>query len=245
MRRTGSSDDFIVGRNAALIYLKLGLSSDTKTYNTDFYFNDNASERLDKGYDAALWRITAPEFSIYSHLVQDNVGQPIALQTLNPMNLTDISIPLGVNANQGEQIRFSIAESTLPATVNVYLEDVLTNTSTLLNTSDYVITPNTVVSGTGRFFLRLSEDALSINADNLNNFNIFTNISNKELVVNGQLLEATTLELYDIQGRNVIVKELDHTTLENRVDVTNLSEGIYVVKVHNSTQLKSQKVIIK
>ena len=122
MQTTGTTDDFIAGRNAdlELIYLKIGLSSNTSTYNTDVYFNVNASESLDKGYDADLWGSVVPEFSIYSHLVQDNTGKPIALQTLNATSLSNVSIPLGVHANLGEQITFSISETTLPATVNVF-----------------------------------------------------------------------------------------------------------------------------
>ncbi|NRD20719.1 hypothetical protein HNV08_11725 [Winogradskyella eckloniae] len=44
MQTTGTNDDFILGRSTALIYLKLALSSSTKSYNTEFYFNDNASQ---------------------------------------------------------------------------------------------------------------------------------------------------------------------------------------------------------
>ena len=245
MQSTGDSDDFIAGRNAELIYIKLGLSSNTNTYSTDVYFNANASQGLDKGYDAALWGTDAPEFSIYSHLVQDNVGKPIALQTLNATDLTEVSIPLGVNANQGEQITFSIAEMTLPASVNVYLDDVVANTTTLLNNSDYIITPTTNLSGTGRFFLRTSDDALSTIDNNQDTLNIFALNSSKEVVVTGQLQNTTTLELYDIQGRKVLATPLDNSVLENRIDVSSLSGGVYVVNIKNNTQQKTQKVIIK
>ncbi|WCO00739.1 T9SS type A sorting domain-containing protein [Psychroserpens ponticola] len=245
MQTTGDSDDFIAGRNAELVYLKLGLSSNTKSYNTDVYFNTNASQGLDKGYDAALWGTEAPEFSIYSHLLQDNVGKPIALQTLNATDLTEISIPLGVNANQGEQITFSISETTLPESVNVYLDDVVANTTTILNSGDYIITPATNLSGTGRFFLRTSEDALSTVDSSFDALNIFALHTSKELVVTGQLQSTTTLEVYDIQGRNVLSKTLDNSVLENRIDVSNLSGGVYVVSVKNNTQQKTQKVVFK
>jgi hypothetical protein len=245
MRSTGNGDDFIVGRNVELIYLKLNLSSETNTYKTEFYFNTNASEGLDQGYDAEMFEGTNSEFSLYSHLLQDNEGKPIALQTLNSTNITNVSIPLGVNASQGEQITFSINESTLPNTVNVYLDDVLTNTTTLLNTSDYIITPATNASGTGRFFLRTSEDALSTIDYNLETLNIFALNSSKEVVVSGLLQESTNLELYDIQGRVVFTRALDVTALENRVDVSSLSSGVYVIRVNNNVQSKTQKVILK
>ncbi|WP_040251567.1 T9SS type A sorting domain-containing protein [Psychroserpens mesophilus] len=245
MQTNGASDDFIAGRNAELIYLKLGLSSSFNNYNTEFYFNENSSEGLDKGYDAALWGATAPEFSIYSHLVQDNTGKPIGLQTLNPSDLSNVSIPLGVNASQGEQITFAIIDSSLPASVNVYLDDDVANTSTLLNTGDYVITPATALSGTGRFFLRTTEDALSTISNNSEVLNIFALNSSKELVVSGQISDATILNLYDIQGRKVLSIILDATILNNRVDVSGLSGGIYVVNISNGSKQLSQKVIIK
>lgn len=245
MRSTGSGDDFIIGRNAELIYVKLNASTTSKTYKTEFYFNANATEGFDFGYDAKVWGDSTPDFAIYSHLVEDNTGHAIALQTLDVANLSDITIPLGVHANQGEQLTFSIADMTLPASVFVYLEDVVTNTVTLLNTTDYIITPTTDLSGTGRFFLRTSDGALSTIETDLDALNIFALHTSKELVVNGQLQDNTTLALYDIQGRQVFSTELDAALVQNRMDVSNLSAGVYVVQLQNSTQQTSQKVIIK
>ena len=245
MRRTGNSDDFILGRNEGLVYLMLQLSSSTETYKTDFYFNSNATLGLDPGYDATLWGGNAPSFSIYSHLVDGNTGAAMAIQTLGSTDIMDVTIPLGVNANQGEQLTFSISEMSLPESVNVYLDDTVTNISTLLNSNDYVITPSVDLVGTGRFYLRMSEDALSITENTLDQLNIYTLKDAKQLVVNGQLQENTTLNLYDIQGRQVLSTELDSTSLENRIDVSQLSGGVYVVNVQNDTQQKSQKVIIR
>ncbi|MEY8847334.1 choice-of-anchor J domain-containing protein, partial [Psychroserpens sp. XS_ASV72] len=139
IRSTGTSDDFIVGRNAQLTYMILDINTSNKSFSTDFYFTPNASQGFDLGYDAAVWGDGAPEFAVYSHLVQDNTGVAMALQALNGSDLADVTIPLGVNANQGEQLTFSISDSTLPASVEVYLEDTVANTLTLLNDSDYVI----------------------------------------------------------------------------------------------------------
>jgi hypothetical protein len=244
MRRTGSSDDFIVGRNPSLTYLILNVRANSKSYNTDFYFNANATQGFDLGYDAGLWGSTAPDFALYSHLVQDNTGTPMALQALSQTDLNDVIIPLGVNANQGEQITFSIEDMTLPASVNVYLEDVVTNTITLLNDSDYVMTPNTALSGTGRFFLRTSEDALSTIENSFDKLDIFTLKASDELVVSGQLLENSTLSLYDIQGRLVLTTTLDSTLLQNRLDVSKFNSGVYVVTVKNNGKEKTKKVII-
>ena len=223
----------------------LQLSSSTETYKTDFYFNSNATLGLDPGYDATLWGGNAPSFSIYSHLVDGDMGDAMAIQTLGSTDIMDVTIPLGVNANQGEQITFSILESSLPANVKVYLDDTVANTSTLLNNSDYVITPTTDLSGTGRFFLRISEDALSTIENSLDSIDIFTLKSSDELVVSGQLLDDTMLDLYDIQGRKVMTVELDSALLQNRINVSSINAGIYLATVRNNSQEKTKKVVIE
>jgi hypothetical protein len=243
MRSAGTTDDFIVGRNSELTFLKLKLNSTTNTYSTDFYFNSNASSGFDLGYDAANFG-TIPDFAIYSQLVENNIGDAIALQTLNASDVLDITIPLGVNAIQGEQITFSIADSTLPTSINVYLIDVVANTSTLLNNSDYIFTPTTALSGTGRFFLRTSENALSITNNSLDTLTVFALHTSNEIVVRGSLEINTVLNLYDIQGRTVITTELDTTSFENRIDVTALGSGVYIIHLDNKTHQKTQKIVI-
>ena len=246
MRSTGSSDDFIAGRNAELIYVKLKASTASDTFGTEIYFNNNASLGFDLGYDAELWSSTTPDFSLYSHLIQDNAGKSMALQTLSSTDLNDVTIPLGVNANLGEQLTFSIADMTLPATVKVYLEDVVANTVTLLNNSDYVITPTTALSGTGRFFLRTSQDALSNVEYSIDKLDIFTLKASDELVVNGQLSDSNNaiLNLFDIQGRLVLTTELDNTSLQNRINVSSINAGVYIVTVQDNGHEKTKKVII-
>jgi hypothetical protein len=253
MRRTGpvlvngdEGDDFILGRNAsAPLFLKLNASTADKNYKTQFYFNENASLGGDHGYDGRVLG-TPPNFALYSHLVQDNTGLPMALQALHPSDLVETTvIPLGVNANQGEQLTFSILESTLPDTIEVYLEDTLTNTFTLLNSGDYTLTPNVALNGTGRFYLRFGEGALSTTETTLADLNIFTNQNDKTIVIAGQLLEPTTASVYDIQGRLVNTTALATTSRTQSIDVSNLSSGVYVVQLTNRTQNKTQKVIIR
>lgn len=244
MRSTGNSDDFIQGRTAELIYIKLGLSSNDNTARTDFYFNPNASQGLDVGYDAKTFYDATSQFNLYSHLVQDNEGESMALQALNASDVADVSIPLGVHTNQGEQITFSITDSTLPEGVNVYLEDVVKNTITLLNTSDYVITPNSDLLGTGRFFLRFSEDALSTSANSFEDIQIYATKSPRALFVKGQLSSDTNINIYDIQGRLISNTILDHNNTSHQIDLSNVISGIYLVTLDNGVQQRSVKVII-
>lgn len=246
MRATGITDDFIVGRGAdAILNLELKITSLSDIFVTDFYFNENASLGLDPGYDAAIIG-SAPNFALYSHLVEENTGSPFAIQAIGVSDLMNTTIALGVNANSDEQLVFTISESTLNNTVEIYLEDTLNNTSTLLNTSDYIITPSTNLNGTGRFYIRITDSTLSTPENSLDDLSIYSNNYDKTVVITGQLFEASTAKIYDIQGRVVSNTAL----LQNRnssqtIDVSSLNAGIYVVQITNGTQSKTQKIIIR
>ncbi|MEF3077583.1 T9SS type A sorting domain-containing protein [Winogradskyella poriferorum] len=246
MRTTGSSDDFIAGRNSSsLTFLELNASTANNNYNTEFYFNSNASQGLDSGYDAVIWGGSAPSFAIYSHLVQDNTGLPIALQALSDTDYTNVTIPLGVNANQGEQLTFSISETTLPNTVNVYLEDNLSNTFTLLNTSDYILTPNTNLMGTGRFYIHFTNTTLSTTENVFDSLTIYADQTNRSIYIAGEVSENTVAKVYDIQGRLISSKTLTTNLRLQSIDVNNINPGVYIVELSNTSQNKTQKVILK
>ncbi|WP_431110103.1 T9SS type A sorting domain-containing protein [Winogradskyella poriferorum] len=246
MRTTGTSDDFIAGRNNdPLTFIELKAFTANNDYSTEFYFDADASQGLDPGYDAVIWGGSAPSFALYSHLVQDNTGLPIALQALSDTDYNNVIIPLGVNANMSEQLTFSIVENTLPASIEVYLDDTLTSTSTLLNASDYVLTPSEDLNGTGRFYLRFSNSALSITNAIFEGVSIYTHQSNKTVTIAGQLTEGTSANVYDIQGRLVASKTLASNTTLQTIDVSNLNTGVYIVKLANGNTVKTQKIILK
>ncbi|GAA0745474.1 hypothetical protein GCM10009431_20590 [Gaetbulibacter jejuensis] len=85
---------------------------------------------------------------------------------------------------------------------------------------------------------------LSIGEANASELNIFSDNTNNELIVKGQLFGESTVNLYDIQGRLVKTKMLDTSATRNSIDVSGLNSGIYIVKVSNQSQLKVKKVVI-
>ncbi|WP_028872430.1 T9SS type A sorting domain-containing protein [Psychroserpens burtonensis] len=246
-RSIGTTDDFVVGRvsEVDLAHVKLEMTSDTDAFRTDIYFNNNATLSMDAGYDSGMFQGQAPEFAIFSHLVTDNSGLDLAVQSVNYTALNTVVIPLGVNANQGEQLTIGILEMDIPEGIEVYLEDTLTNTFTLLNTSEYVFTPSTNLLGTGRFFLRFTADALSTSENNFETIQIYTTKTPKILFIKGALENNTTVEIYDIQGRMILNSKLDTSRNSNQIDISGFTSGIYVVKLNNGLQQKSKKVIIK
>ncbi|WP_299273644.1 T9SS type A sorting domain-containing protein [uncultured Psychroserpens sp.] len=247
-RSIGTNDDFIPGRfsdPSLLAHLKLQMSNGSSLFNTDFYFNNNASLSMDTGYDAVMFNNYTPNFAIYSHLVENNNNADLAVQSVQYDALNNVIIPLGINANEGEQLTVSILDTDIPDNIDVYLEDNVTNTFTLLNTSDYVFTPSTTLSGTGRFFLRFSAEALSTPEEDFSSIQIYTTKTPKTLVIKGELNNETKAELFDIQGRMILSTQLDSRSITNAIDISNITSGIYVVKLTNDSQQRAQKVIIK
>jgi len=246
MRMTGTADDFIVGRNSSpLVYLKLGLSSGNSNFHTDFYFNDNASTNLDEGYDASVWNSQPASFSVHSYLVENDNGIAMALQALHSNDISNITIPLGVNANTNEPVVFSILDTTLPSGINVYLEDTLLETVTLLNDEDHEVTLDNTTIGKGRFYLRFVNQSLSVNDTELDQLLIFTNQQQRTLIIKGQLSNRAQLSLYDLQGRLVKQAVLQEGLSTQTVDVSNLTSGVFIANINHSNASKTQKIILR
>nr|WP_321228798.1 T9SS type A sorting domain-containing protein [uncultured Psychroserpens sp.] len=244
MRVFSGEDDFILGRYENVNQmLRLKAEHGSANFATEFYFNSNSTQGLDPGYDAKLFGASSLSFSLYSHLVENNVGTSMAIQSLEPINVSDVVIPLGLKVAQGQQVTFSIENTTLPNDVEVYLEDNLTNTFTLLNEGNYTFVTNTALSGTGRFYLRVSNATLSQIDNELNSLSLYA--ANQKIFVKGQLLETTQVDVYDTLGRLVMGSSLETGSNANEIDVAQLSAGIYIIKLTNGKQELTKKVILK
>lgn len=249
MRRIGGTDDFISGRtnpsDVALASIKL--STATSTSKASIYFIEGTTIGLDVGYDAATYGGSAPEFSIVSYLAEANSGLPLAIQSVPHNTLTDIEIPLGVNSDAMVSIGISLDPLTtqLPQGIEVYLEDRVANTFTLLNTTTYNHTPSSDLRGIGRYYLRFGTETLDAGSTALEALSIYTVSSLSTIVISGQLYSEPKAYLYDLQGRLVLSQNLDVSQRVNSIDVSKLSAGTYVIKVVNDQQIKTQKLVIK
>lgn len=247
MRSTGTSDDFIPLRSSSSnkAYAKVKITNGKKSYTTDLYFNEHSTKALDPGYDAAVFGKKAPDFSIYSHLIENNSGLDMAVQSLHYTDLSnDVAIPLGVNVTAGQQITVSLGKTILPEGTEIYLEDNVNNTFTLLNSADYTFTTKTNVKDTGRFFLRFSNRTLSTsNPNDVHGLHVYTTDS-KVLFIKGLLNERTMVSVYDIQGRLVNTAQLKTNTKANQLDLSPLNTGVYIVKLKNTSQDITQKIML-
>lgn len=244
MRTFTGSDDFILGRNTNVSpMVRIKAANASTDFATEIYFNGNSTLGLDPGYDAALFGGSGYSLSLYSNLVEDNIGRSLSIQSVGSSDIEDVTIPLGLKAAQGQQVTFSIETSTLPTESQVYLEDNLTNTYTLLNTGNYVFTANTAINGAGRFFLRIGNSTLSTIEQEGNSLQLFA--KDESIYIKGLLLAETMVSMYDLQGRLVLTYDLEEGSTENQIPTSTLSRGIYVVKLKNEIQEHTKKVVIK
>jgi hypothetical protein len=245
MRRAGSGDDFIQGRNTQPVFVKLKASSATQSYSTSVYFNNAGSLGLDPGYDAQTWGGQSSGFILYSHLLADNQGVPMALQTLPETALNNSAVPLGINSGAGVQLRFSIAEIALPGGTMVYLEDRATGTFTLLNTSDYVVTPTAAVSGTGRFYLHFSADA-TLGVDNAlgTDIDVYAPYKAGYIAVSGHVAPGARLQVFDMLGRTLLNTVLTPMVGTQHVDVSQLPAAPVIVKLTGTDNTKAVKMVL-
>ncbi|WP_431107062.1 M14 family zinc carboxypeptidase [Winogradskyella poriferorum] len=245
MQTSGNSDDFIAGRNDNTPeFGSIVLNSIDKSFSTDLYFTNNTSLGLDVGYDASHFDGAPSDFAIYSELVNDNNGKDMAIQAINFNDANNNTIvPLGVNVSEGEQATISLTDSNI--SVNIYLEDVATNTFTLLNTSDYTFTPSSSISDTGRFYLRFDMATLSTNESDLETIQVYSDYNNDQIVIKGILTSETQVTLFDMQGRQILNDKLNNRNSTNTLSTTNFSSGVYMVKISNKASSISKKVIIR
>ncbi|MBA6153194.1 T9SS type A sorting domain-containing protein [Gelidibacter maritimus] len=244
MRVFNGGDDFILGRpTAPQQMLRLKAAHATADFATEIYFSETSTLGLDPGYDAALFDGVANNFMVYSHLVKDHKGKEMAIQSLGTASMNDVVVPLGLKVAQGNQITFSIENTTLPNEIQVYLEDRENNTLTLLNEATYAFTSKTAITGGGRFFLRFESRALSIEESETETLQIYA--TGQTLYINGPLSADSKVVMYDIQGRTVLNAYIEKTKAKNTVDVSSLSQGVYLVKLSNKYQNQVKKIIIK
>ena len=86
---------------------------------------------------------------------------------------------------------------------------------------------------------------LSVKEINSSSLDIYSS-GHKTLVIGGVLNAKTTANVYNLLGKLVASKTFDKFSTSNSLDVSTLSTGIYIVKMHNAKhQVQSKKLFIQ
>ena len=221
--------------------IQLKVASNGVILDTNIKYFENATIGLDPGYD--LENFGRGVFDIYTRLLDDQITKNFTIQSLPNRDYESMIIPIGVVSKSGKNLRFSVITSHLPEGIEVFIEDKKLNVLTELdlNTS-YDVTTTEKLDGVGRFYLHTKQKALSVDDLQMKDVEIYTKEGNI-LIVNGIFNGAFTVKLYTVLGA-LICDKTSKGNGKNSIRLSNVSKGIYIVKVFSEFGNKSKKIII-
>ncbi len=247
MRSVVGGDDLIVGdilEDSFELILKL-YEGDTEIDYTRFYFEDGLGLGLDPSYDAGHFN---EEASLMSRLLEEDEGIGFAINAMGLENVNNVVVPIVINREAGTDFRIGIDTFGIYAGTNVYLEDNVQGTMTLLNEGDFELNPESTLSEAGRFFIHLTEDTFS-NEDEVetNLLNVFKADYNNFITVEGLAMQSgiTNVKLYSLLGREILSTSLNNLTNTQTIFTETIARGVYVIKLQSGNRVLTKKLIIK
>ncbi len=243
----GSGDDFIPNDQFDDDKAEIHISAMQNLVgnSTEIYFNEFGSDGLNEGYDTRSFPSSVNR--IYSRLVENDPGVNLAIQTLSFDEMWDKTIPIGINANNGEELTIGISYRTTPADLKVYLEDTELNTLTNLVEEDYVLIPQMDIQGVGRYFIHTSAETMSSEEVSTSLLNVYNEVNTNFITIEGLTTQSsnTTVSLYNILGGKVLETVLDKSNNTHRIPIHSLSKGIYIIELHSASHRLTKKLLIQ
>jgi hypothetical protein len=247
MRTVVGGDDLIAGDDdydSQEVVIKL-YNDNTEIEEARFYFEEGLSLGLDPGYDAGAYSQSA---AIMSRLLEEDQGHGLVINAMGIESMNSAIIPLVINQEAYQDFKVVLFTHTIPDNVNVYLEDNLQGTMTLLNEQDFELTPENTLSEVGRFYLHLTEGTFSIDEEVLtNNLSVFKADYNNFITIEGLVAQSgiTDVKLYNILGMEVLSTSLSNNTNTQTIPTDGLATGVYVIKLQSESNQLTKKLIIK
>ncbi|APY09409.1 hypothetical protein BWZ20_14320 [Winogradskyella sp. J14-2] len=204
--------------------------------------DENATEDVDWAYDA--------------HLNEDQTddmfwiigNEKFIIQANDNANLTTV-YPLGIKTSADGISTFTInALENVPNDVNIYLHDKTLNLFHDLRVSDYEIFLNEG-EYLNRFEITFATEAQLLGIDDEENNSLdvlYANNKEKIVLINPNLIDVKSIELFNILGQSVHKFESISESGYSEYEVKNLSTGTYVIKLYTvSGSVSTKKVLVK
>ncbi|MGB5981736.1 MAG: lamin tail domain-containing protein [Nonlabens sp.] len=225
--------------------IEVMISNGQNLKNTVINFEAGKTSGLDPRFDLGTFSGVPSSFSIYSKLADGSYHDTnFMIQSLPESDFSNV-IPLGITAVSGSNLSISVDAQQIPLDQNIYLEDRLNDTFTLLNaTRTFDFVANTDLSGTGRFFLHTTTQTLSNEmVDNNLDVKIFqSNIDT--LSIHGLNGADAQVSVYDLLGKQILTETIESSSTTVSVNIANLKTGVYIAQLSTGNASTSQKIII-
>ena len=245
MQTTTGGDDFInldPGNTSSEFTLKFH-QGDNLLADTKFYFDYGLNPSLDPGYDAGAYNQT---MALSSRLAEEDQGINMSINAMNIDSFEQTTIPLVINKEAGTTFRISMEDSTIPESVDVFLLDTQTQISTNLRGQDFILTPQSDLSGMGRFYLKMGSNSLGGNDIEESLISIYKPSDRDYIVMEGlSNVQSGEVTLYNIMGQEVLDQILIPNQSTQNIPTTGLDSGIYIIKLEADNLILTKKLIIK
>lgn len=89
---------------------------------------------------------------------------------------------------------------------------------------------------------------VSVDKENLvNNLEIFPNPASNELFINGNLQnnDVHQISIVDLTGKTIVSRTIQSEVVSERFDVSNLANGLYLVRIENNRSFRVEKVMVQ
>ncbi len=242
MQQHNTADTF--SRKVSHPEIKLTLSKENIHHSSTVYYGDNATEGFDVGLEGELYNGSKNSFAIFTNLVSGTDNKDYQIQTLPKDGIETTVVPVGVYADAGTQIKISAEMTNLPEGIEVYLEDKLTNTFTLLNdSSSYTTTLAEDMNGVGRFYMRTSSQALSTGEVRTETVKVYKTSENMLRVIGLDSGDAQ-VHVYNVLGKKVTASRFTANGY-NEISLPKVETGMYIVQVSTKNGKFTKKIMIE
>ncbi|WP_047548012.1 T9SS type A sorting domain-containing protein [Psychroserpens sp. Hel_I_66] len=139
---------------------------------------------------------------------------------------------------------YNVRAETTGSNIVYFVDDVQVGTSILLNDFDFTGLRFVHDNFGGEGYLdnlRINDEDLSVSEFSINSFTHFYNTESKELKLNSPQNNLSTLEIYDVLGKNIFNQNLNGN--EDSVELSQLKNGIYLARVSTENGIKTLKFI--
>ena len=223
--------------------INLTLSEGKNERNATLYYIEETTKGFDNGFDGKLFGGVSHSLAIFTDLVESD-GKKYQVQSLPNSDFDSMVVPVGIIAGANKTFTISANSENLPKGIDVYLEDRVAGTFTLLDKNNsFSFTGETELDGTGRFYLHTTSQVLNIDDTILNNSIAIYTIG-KELQLVGLRNITNTVNVYNILGKQIIQKTFTNGGNKS-ISLGNIKTGVYIIKVKNNTGSISKKVIVE
>lgn len=232
----------MLARPTAAFSFELIVDNEAEQRSTKVFYVNGKTTAFDNGYDSKVFEDDINNnLCVFTDFVTGNQQQKLAIQTLPDTNYETMIIPIGLIANAGEEINFSLNTENLPNNLSIMLEDRLNNRFIDIHEEFYSVTLNDSSNGTGRFYIHTTARLSNGSTDILSGIRIHTS-NFKQISITGLETNAK-IKVYSLLGEQLFNTKLNPKN-KHTIELPNTASGIYLIKLQTEKGIGVKKIKI-